>query len=106
MRVNHVKESGAVRAERKRGARRIAKLELDCLSVSVPMARSRGERDTSLMTRNILYGGQLAGGVECQKSEGRGSNNLKMYPHRRQHQLILSDVYTSYLVEVQTFRQL
>ena len=31
-------------AQRKRGARRIAKLELDCLSVSVPMAsEQRGE---------------------------------------------------------------
>ena len=76
MRVNHVKESGAVR-----GARRIAKLELDCLSVSVPMASEQEGRDTSsLMTRNILYGGQLVGGVECQKSEREGEQQLEDVP--------------------------
>ena len=39
-----------------------------------------GERDTSLMTRNILYGGQLAGGVECQKSEREGEQQLEDVP--------------------------
>ena len=32
------------------------------------------------MTRNILYGGQLAGGVECQKSEREGEQQLEDVP--------------------------
>ena len=63
MRVNHVKESGAVRGEGSEENRQVG------LSVCFS---SHGEEGRYLMTRNILYGGQLVGGVECQKSEGRG----------------------------------
>ena len=65
----------------------LPKLELDCTYCTLSVCLSShgegegGEIPHSLMTRNILYGGQLVRGVECQKSEGEGGggNNLKMY---------------------------
>ena len=45
--------------------------KLDCtVCFSSHGEKEGGEIPHSLMTRNILYGGQLVRGVECQKSGG------------------------------------
>ena len=73
MRVNHVKESGAVRAEEEGS-------EENRWSWTVCLFQFPWRGDASLMTRNILYVGQLAGGVECQKSEREAEQQLEDVP--------------------------